>query len=333
MANTALKYEIKAEGDSHNYRGKDTENVIAFMRGKTMSELQRTLQRREVLHRFCENLDKVKEIYKIELPFDEDEFRMSCVHKTKCGSSIPLWIVEQHRDRNFSAMDVLIRAKAIFPSIPDDCLSKPSSVELSKCIRQVAYGIMDQRQPVIEVIRKGQNLEEDKVVPVPSPMTIYDQHRHPMKAKIKVIFDTLLCNPSTFSSIDQEWYLPIASICFWAKEVKIPKDDIRLKALMLCFATCYQTQAPAVHCQPYFDISALHLYTQWQFTYHNAILLNEVLALPLSYHSLATIFNGKLVTYYTQCSAGKFQSVVDQCDIKTKTLYDTILHIVYANIN
>ena len=191
---------------------------------------------------------------------------MSCVHKTKRGSPIPQWIVEQYRDRNFGMIEVLTQAKVIFPAIPDNCLSKPSSLELSRCIRQVAYGIMDQPQPVIEVIRKGQNLEGDKVVPVPSAMTIYDQHRHPMEAKIKVIFDTLLCNQSTFSSIDQEWYLPIASICFWSKGTNISKDDIRLKALVLCFANCYQSQAPAIHCQPYFDISTLHLYTQWQCT-------------------------------------------------------------------
>ena len=332
VAKTALKYEIKAEGVSPNYRGKDVENIIAFMRGKTMSELKHTLRRcsGEVLHKFCENLDKVKGMYKLELPFDEDEFRMSCVHKTKRGSPIPQWIVEQYRDRNFRKIEVLTRAIAIFPAIPDDCLSKPSSLELSKCIRQVAYGIMDRYQPVIEVIRKGQNLERDKVIPVPSAMTIYDQHEYPMEAKIKVIFDTLLCNPSTFSSIDQEWYLPIASICFWAKGTNIPKDDIRLKALMLCFAICYQSQAPAV--QPYFDISTLHLYTQWQCTYRNTILLNQVLALPLLYLSPATIFDGKLVTYYTQCSAGKFQSFVDRCDIRTQSLYYKILHIVYANI-
>ena len=337
VISTAFKYEIKAEGDSPNYRGKDLENIIAFMRGKTMSELQHTLRRcsGEVLHKFTENLDKVKEMYKIQLPFDEDEFRMSCVHKTKHGSPIPQWIVEQYRDRNFDMIEVLTRAKIIFPAIPDDCLSKPSSLELSRCIRQVAYGIMNQHQPVIEVIRKGQNLEEDKVIPVPSAMTIYDLHSHPMKAKIKVlIFDTLLCNPSTFSSIDQEWYLPIASICFWSKGTDIPKDDIRLKALVLCFATCYQShdQAPAIHCQPYFDISTLHLYTQWQCTYRNAILLNQVLALPLLYLSPATIFDGKLATYYTQCSAGKFQSFVDRCDIRTQNLYYKILHIVHANI-
>ena len=273
-------------------------------------------------------------MYKIQLPFDEDEFRMSCVHKTKHGSPIPQWIVEQYRDRNFDMIEVLTLAKIIFPAIPDNCLSKPSSLELSKCIRQVAYGIMDQYQPVIEVIRKGHNLEQDEVVPVPSAMTIYDQHEYPMEAKIKVIFDTLLCNPSTFSSIDQEWYLPIASICFWSKGTNIHKDDIRcLKALVLCFAICYQSQAPAVYCQLLFNISTLHLYTQWQCTYYDAILLNEVLALPLPYLSPATIFDGKLVTYYTQCSARKFQSILDQCDIETKTLYDTILHIVYANIN
>ena len=330
VISTALKYEIKAEGD---YRCKDLENIIAFMRGKTMSELKHTLRRcnGEILHRFCENLDKVNEMYKIELPFDEDEFRMSCVHKTKCGSPIPQWIVEQYHDQNFGMIEVLTRAKVIFPAIPDDC-SKPSSLELSKCIRQVAYGIMDRYQPVIEVIRKGHNLEQDEVVPVPSAMTIYDQHEYPMEAKIKVIFDTLLCNQSTFSSIDQEWYLPIASICFWSKGTNIHKDDIRcLKALVLCFAICYQSQAPAV--QPYFDISTLHLYTQWQCTYYDAILLNQVLALPLPYLSPATIFDGKLVTYYSQRSTENFQSILDKCDIETKTLYDTILHIVYANIN
>ena len=60
VISTALKYEIKAEGDSPNYRGKDLENIIAFMRGKSMSELKHTLRRcsGEVLHKIWIKLTK-----------------------------------------------------------------------------------------------------------------------------------------------------------------------------------------------------------------------------------------------------------------------------------
>ena len=79
------------------------------------------------------------------------------------------------------------------------------------------------------------------------------------QSKEDKISAVLLCNPKTFSYIDEDWYLAVASICFWFKNASIHIDDIGLKALILCFVECYQ--GVKYDFKSAFDLSTFHLYT------------------------------------------------------------------------
>ena len=72
-----------------------------------------------------------------------------------------------------------------------------------------------------------------------------------------------------------------------------------LKALILCFAECFTNQNNTA-LFPKFDINVLHVLSQWQCIYNDAIHLNQLLMLPLPYISPALLFDGQRVTHYCQ---------------------------------
>ena len=146
--------------------------------------------------------------------------------------------------------------------------------------------------------------------------------------RISKICTVLLCNPKTFSSIDEDWYLAVAYICFWVKNAPIRTDDIRLEALILCFVECYQ--GVKYDFKPAFDLSTFHLYTQCQCAYNEDVHLNQVLMFPLPYLSPASIFDGRLVMYYSQ--QRDFHSILARLSGSGCKLYEKVLLIVEQNI-
>jgi hypothetical protein len=226
--------------------------------------------------------------------------------------------------------EVLLYGKTMLRVIPDNC-RKESAMLFSLPIRQAVYGIMDPSQVVIELSRDGFQLVENKVHPSRSAITIHDiDPSIERDERRRKICEVLQCNLSTLSSIDEKWFLPIASICYWAKKADIPSDDKHVKALILCFVECCNNKQMLVDYPPVFDIDNLHLYTQWQCTYKEALVLNQILALPLPNPSPAAIFDGNRATYYSQQS--DFEKVLLKCDRETNILYEQILLIVKENV-
>ena len=76
--------------------------------------------------------------------------------------------------------------------------------------------------------------------------------------------------------------------------------------------------------KPAFNIATLHLYTQWQCVYHDAVLLNQVLAFPLPYLSPDVLFDGKRVMYYFQLKARGFDFLLTKCTRESQELYKNI---------
>ena len=105
-----------------------------------------------------------------------------------------------------------------------------------------------------------------------------------------------------------------------------------IKVTCLCFTQCYIQDVRRSEFDPDFNISTLHLYTQWQCVYHDAVLLNQVLALPLPNLSPAVLFDGKRVTYYSKLRERKFESLLRKATPESKALYKKILRIVNNNI-
>ena len=331
---TSLKYKVR---DNPRYRGKDTEGTINFIRScNTLERLESSLEKlrdgRSILAKFRANFQKVQGIYENIQPFNEEKFKVSSSIRRIDGRKLPQWLIEQYRDFNFSyrLLEVYVTAQYLFRVIPDD-FSQPSAKSFSKPIRQEIYGLIKpEGGNVAEVIRVRDNLAKVDVMPIVSEMNIHTINRVSQDERMKKLCQVLLCDPSTFSVIDLEWHIAIASVCFWAKTARIMKNDLRLKSLVLCFSQCY-TQDMATF-KPAFNIASLHLYTQWQCVYHDAILLNQVLALPLPYLSPAVLFDGKCVTSYSQLKERDFDLLLTRCTRESQELYKKIISIVNANI-
>ena len=329
---TSLKFTIR---DNPRYRGKDTVKAIDFIkyRCNSMEKMERSLLKcengRKVLEAFQINFRKAREIYEDTPPFNEEEFRMSTSYQTKDGHEIPGWLIEQYRDFYFSKnlLEVLVKGTHQLRIIPDD-FQKPSAKLFSQNIRKEIYGIMQHQVGVKEIVRQGYTLGQNIVSPTRSTMNIHTMNSQSKEDRVSKMCTVLLCNPKTFSSIDEDWYLAVASICFWVKNASIRTDDIRLKALILCFVECYQGMK--YDFKPAFDLSTFHLYAQWQCTYNDAVLLNQVLMLPLPYLSPASIFDGRLVTYYSQ--QRDFRSILAGSSVSGHELYEKILLIVEQNM-
>ena len=118
---------------------------------------------------------------------------------------------------------------------------------------------------VTEIIRHRYKLVEESVG---SSMYSHSTDVEEMVLKEKEqrqarLYEMLLCNAAGLSLLHKEWHLPVASLVFWAKNAAIQRDDIYLKALVLCFVECF-LKSPASEYSPVFSLEALHLYAQWQ---------------------------------------------------------------------
>ena len=284
---TSLKYKLR---DNPRYRSspKDMKGIINFIRScNTLERLESSLQAQEdghrILEKFSKNFQKAKEIYETRCTetFDEEEFKKSSSIRGKDGRELPEWLIKQYRDFNFSNehLEVLVLAIRMLPIIPED-FSRSSANLLSRPIRQEMYGLIKpERGIVTEYVRNRDRLKKEDVIPIISEMNIHTMKDVSQDERIKKLFQVLLCDPSTLSDIDQEWHIAIASVCYWVKKAHICKDHLQLKSLVLCFTQCYIQDVRRSEFYPDFNISTLHLYTQWQCVYHDAILLNQVLAL------------------------------------------------------
>ena len=321
-----------------------------------------------IMQQFLKNLTEAEKKYNGVPPFNEDNFRKAIAHQSIHGQEVPLWIVHQYKDFMFSSnlLEVFVHGNNFMRVIPDDC-SKYTSMRFSRSVRKEIYRIMfgkDKGVTVTEVIRQAHSLLGNAVTLADSPqptktgsaksksrllstLAKSDDTRQkvihnltdfkidgifyePKETRHQAICKILQCNGETLT-IDEEWHLTVSSLVFWVKNAKIQQEDIRLKALVLCFVECFH-KSPASEYSPVFSLEALHLYAQWQCVYHDAILLNQVLALPLPYLSPADLFDGKRVTYYSQKSDKEFDAILRQTRDETKKLYTRILEIVYRNM-
>ena len=334
---TALKGLIR---DNPRYRGKDLQLTIKFLQEKSSNfdELKHCILNlrdgREIFCKFEQSFVKAREQYKVTL-FDNAEFWTS-IAGFQCfnGKPIPSWIVKQYRDMKFSSalLDVLMSGKHFLRIIPDNVMQSTSML-ISRSIRQDLYAFLLEGNNVTEIIRHRYKLVEESV-----GSSIYSHSTDVEEMVLKEeeqrqarLYEMLLCNAADLSLLHKEWHLPVASLVFWAKNAAIQQDDIYLKALVLCFVECF-LKSPVSEYSPVFSLEALHLYAQWQCVYHDAILLNQVLALPLPYLSPADLFDGKRVTYYSQKSDKEFDAILRQTSDESCRLYFKILESTYHNM-
>uniref|UniRef100_A0A1X7TI50 Asteroid domain-containing protein n=1 Tax=Amphimedon queenslandica TaxID=400682 RepID=A0A1X7TI50_AMPQE len=327
------------------YRGTLSEATIKFLQEKCHGELiglkgqiLSLANGLEVLKKFEQSFEKAKKKYNVNsLPFNYEEFKISIAFRSDNWKSIPQWIVQQYKEFMFSPslLAVFISGVNLLNIIPDDCTtwSKPASMIISRPIRLVIYAVLRKGRYVTEIIRQGTKLLEDRIGRhghMEIDVELEEMKLEQREKRRNIIYETLMCSSHALSLLEEEWHLPVASVIFWAKSAAIPRGDIYLKALVLSFAKCFHKSAATF--TPAFSLEALHLYAQWQCVYYDAILLNQVLALPLPYLSPADLFDGKLVTYYSQMSHDKFRIILDNTSREILHLYTKILKTVNESI-
>ena len=330
---TSLKYEIR---DNPRYRGKDTDKTILYLKHhRTMQMLKQSLYAlqdwSEITSRFSENLSQARIMYEGTQPFHEASFKIHCSYKAKNGDNFPVWMIKQYRDLTFfkELFEVMMRNSYLFYIIPDDWCKESTKI-FSRPIRQEIYGIMKIMGNVNEVVREGMRLATQPVTPKRSDLSILNMNAVSPDVKIQKLCNVLMCDVSTLSSLDCVWYIAIASVCYWAKVARIPRDDLKIKSLLLCFAECYNKDEAKF--APVYSVDILHSFTQWQCVYHDAVLLNQILALPLPYLSPAFLFDGKRVTWYCQSTERSFDAHVAGVSREIRSLYEILLRAVYNNL-
>ena len=333
---TELKRLVR---ENLHYGGKDLQLTINFLQEKCheLNGLKHQISSLddggEVLQKFEQSFEKARKKYDIKSPFNYEEFKMSIALQSDNWKSIPQWIVEQYKDCMFlpSLLAAFIRGVNFLRVVPDNC-TKPASMIISRPIRLDIYSLLIEGSHVTEIIRQGTKLVEDEIhlSGRSDPMDLEEMQLEQKEKRQNRIYEILMCSSHALSLLEEEWHIPVASIIFWAKSAAIPRGDIYLSALVLSFAECFHKSAATY--TPAFSLEALHLYSQWQCVYHDAILLNQVLALPLPYLSPADLFDGKLVTYYSQMSDDKFGKILANTSREISDLYDKILKTVHENI-
>ena len=296
---------------------------------QTVDDLKKKISQSE----FNKNLDKACATYGDCSSFNKETFELRSFQdeeSAKQALKLPAWITEQYRNSKLSKhlLEILVREKYFLPIVPHDH-KQECIVLFSRCIRQKIYGVMSLQKVSEEVYTRGQ-FECQQVESTSMNVSFSTMNTAPVAVRLEELYTALLCNPCTLSSLSEQWHVAVASVCYWAKTACLARNGLEIKALLLCFAECYQQDISEFD-DPVFDRDSLHVLTQWQCVYHDAIMLNQVLALPIHYLSPASIFNGKCVTYYYQ-NKEYFSRHVDEVSAETLSLYKSLLEAVNNNL-
>ena len=294
--------------------------------------------KKNLWRKYCANREKTKSIYE-ELPVYSDKYP----GRTFDDKPIPDWMIKNFKHYKLAndLLEVLITPHPYLLHIVPDDPKQTSTKIFSRSIRQATYGIMFKRRDVIEIVRKGRCLKEEVVpalLPKVKALSIHEMTKTTEMNRISFLCYTLHCNdPERLTvAFELEWVLPVATLCYWSREAEISTDEVKFRALVLCFAVLKYEQSAAVDSSTrliklQFNVDTLHLYTQWQCVYYDAILLNQTLALPLPATSPSSVFDGKLVTYYSQMKSSEFDECIRKKSQEVQDFFDKIVSFVQNN--
>ncbi len=274
---------------------------------------------------FPENYEKACKIYEKLQNYEDD-----CSFKTCTDRSVPNWITKNFKKCEFAKdlLGVLVNGQYLLHIVPDDDDQRSTKL-LSQPIRQAIYGIMFAgRHDVIEIVRQEKRLIQKGVPSISQDLSIYNMTETTEEERINNFCNILECDVARLGSLDHDWYIPVASLCYWIKNTDINSvDSIKYKALALCIACMRFNDKPdCSECR--FSLSTLHQYSKWQCVYYDALHLNQVLALPLLSQSPALVFDGRIVTYLSQQRTREFEEIYKSRKTETQNFYDQILRIV-----
>ena len=187
-----------------------------------------------------------------------------------------------------------------------EVISKDSAWLISREIRQYLYGFLG-HAPVKENIRESYapKLIEESVHPKflqPAlsidnfPFSDLDENKRQLIVE-SVLVPLEISSSEDFKQLDAKWKLPIAATSYWYHHLDVPMPFV--KSLVLSFLTCSDVIPRPVTTSLRDSMRALHAFAKWQCVYHDAMALNYVACEPFPTTSIASLYSGKVVVYYT----------------------------------
>ena len=177
----------------------------------------------DMLKLFTTNLQKAHEKYDPK-PFNEEvlpeKIRSYLKSYIRFEYPVPEWLIQQYMHFNFTKVffKLMLEKNVAHYHVPYDDHEQENAKICSLPIRQEIYGILGLKEPIEEVLCL-EDYKEDKqhAYPIHPNMSIFTMDQEPELTRINKLLSVLKCNHDTLASLDKEWYIPIASVCYWFK--------------------------------------------------------------------------------------------------------------------
>lgn len=283
------------------------------------------------------NYQQAKEFYSITHVITEERLMASTELCFSGGSPLPDWILRQYRQGYFvhSLMEPLVLGSSLLRVVPDDPHSDTAHY-CSRPIRQACYGILAPQMrsaQIEEVVRHQLQLRKELVesvscvgdleLPIISSIPSLSPER-----KMAVVCSVLGCN---LEGLERKWELVVAASCYWAREVKPSRKQVRALVLtfLKCSAGCYNHPKHGGDRPPAW-MKSFHVYAQWQCVYFDAMKLNNILLNPLRFVSPALLFDGNMVMHYVL--RRDLDSIIrrELNELKSTRLFDRLVSAITA---
>lgn len=263
---------------------------------------------KETLHKNC---TLVRDTYDSEKTTTLEKLNKTTELLAFNSEELPEWILKQFRTGNLYCMEALVLGKNLLDIFIDDALG-PSCVQASVLIRQFIYGLTG-FSLVTEICRERHQLVGKGVHAntttysraLPSLSQIPSLH---VSEREHLFYSMLGCTDDPMLlQLHGYWKLVMAATKFWVRHCSPSPHQIKSLILnFVVYASCpeevqnmhvqFEIPLPFVRSPQW--IPLLHVFSQWQSVYGDAISLNQLLMLPFEPVSPARLYDGRLVMFF-----------------------------------
>lgn len=300
--------------------------------------------------------DKVREnfeaavVYYCNLPLPSDLDDPLCEKYSGPFSDLPKNILVRLRQGHYQPelLNVHKISTYVLCSVAED-IKRDSTWLAGRSIRQYLYGFMGVplTTKVSELIRARSSPEIGVSYVSPCnlepPFNFKEFSEKSKDSMADIVLRILKCNMMSqddiqkeFNTLDDKWKLPIAATLYWYQTCDDPPAQRHLvKSLLLSFMMCSEqlktsdvpNLEPVTRETKQDHLTALHVFTQWQCVYHDALSLNYLVGEPFLSTSPAELYSGKVVMYYASFARKnlRFDSVF--CNSVERSLFNRFLYL------
>ena len=262
---------------------------------------------------YCSNLEIARKLYSEAMLPDygtlipHEDLLVPCEN----FAHLPKWVYCYYKEGRLPIHEALSRTYLLSRVVQD--IERDSAWMTSRHIRQHLYSIIGVPK-VDEYLREKSDTEPmKKSVPALSlkhPVSVKDDSYLTINHS-RLMLEVLQCHQkmpkNDFSTLPEEWKLPIAATLYWYQNLEDPMSHRGLvMALLLSFLTCHGDipRDPAIRSLSVtsvtksYHLKALHTFAQWKCVYHDAMTLNYLAREPFATTSPAFLYSGEVAMYH-----------------------------------